>query len=209
MFDIVSDEAAQFDQDHHQFSLRMGKGEIAKPPKKRRDITSNGNSSQQPAAATSSRYPSLNLADWIDSPILAKEGANQYHPGVIKSVPSHNHVEVSLDRQPQTRTYSNILDHSDLVISNHSAPAIMIKVGLNVCIKVRNEDSYFSLGTVKQINKGPPMQCLVQLVQCESQEIWVSRAGVRLIQPPWYDDLVDTGAQEVSDNRLTFCLDVL
>lgn len=173
----------------------MGKGEIAKPPKKRRDIPTDNNPPQTPVMTA--RLPSLNLADWIDSPILAREGANQYHPGVIKSVPSPNSVEISLDRQSESRTYSNILEHSDLLISNHSAPAIMIKVGLNVCIKVRNEDSYFSLGTVKQITKGPPMQCLVQVQSIHGEEIWISRAGVRLIQPPWYDDLVDTGAQEV------------
>lgn len=170
----------------------MGKGDIARPPKKRRDITMD----HTPAMPTKS---SVNLNDWIDSPILAKDVSGHYYPGIITGVPSVNTVDVMLDRHSQNepRTFTNILEHTDLIVSNHSAPAIMLKVGVLVCIKSKNDDAYFSLGTVKRVEKGPPMQCLVQ-THSDNQELWVSRAGVRLIQPPWYDDLEDTGGQEVS-----------
>lgn len=167
------------------------KGDIARPPKKRRSLTV-----QAAVPPTKSKSSTVNLCDWIDTSILAKDGIH-YYPGIIKSVPSPTSIEVLLDRHNEPQTFCDILDNNDAILSNHSAPAIMIKQGLAVCVKSKPTDLYFSVGSVKELRQGPPMQCLVQIPDALTDELWVSRAAIRLLQPPWYDDLVDTGGQEV------------
>lgn len=175
---------------------------IAKPPKKRKGseliVDNDFVSVPQPLRPKSAtRTSTVNLSDWLESPILAKDGPIHYYPGVIKSVPSSTSVEIQLDKHNEPQTFSDVLSKNDEIISNHSAPAIMIKQGLVVCVKSKPADHYFSVGTVKELKQGPPMQCLIQ-VNDTYQELWVSRAAIRLMQPPWYDDLEDTGGQEVS-----------
>ena len=181
----------------------MKKGDvIAKPPKKRKgvELISNNELSAVTQPLVSKivcRANTVNLDDWLDSNILVKDGLTHYYSGIIKSVPTATSVEVVLDRNNETHIFHDVLSKTDCIISNHSAPAIMIKKGLAVCVKLRPSDNFFSVAVVREIKQGPPVQCLVQMTDT-SQEHWVSRASIRLIQPPWYDDLEDTGGQEVS-----------
>lgn len=168
---------------------------IAIPPKKRKGVTDYELESQQVSMAACVKSSTVNLKDWIGYQILAKDG-DYYYPGTIHSVISPSSVEVLFDHHSTPTPYSNILDTND-VLGNSSAPAILIKAGIHVCVKVQ-QSSYFTIGRVIQVRHGPPMQCLVQVNLPSPATVWVNRALVRLLQPPWYDDLEDTGGQEVS-----------
>jgi len=171
---------------------------IAKPPKKRKGIELTQAENLTPPV----RMSTVDLRDWIGSSILAKHDDSTYEPGVIHSAPTENSVEIIFDRSTQPETYSNILESND-ILGNHSPPAIMIKVGMTVCVRARHEDQIFRVGKIIEIKHGPPMSSLVHI---RNEYLWVPRANLRLLQPPWYDDLEDTTAQEV---RLVFFTDVI
>lgn len=180
---------------------------IAKPPKKRKCLDLDINIS--PAASKPAMMrapPTVNLHDWVDSPVLAKYTSApipQYYPGVIKAVPNPTSIEVELDREGDRKTFPNILENNDTVISNHSAPAILLKPGLAVCVKCCSTDSYYSVGTVSKLRNGPSLQCLIKFPSSQQvADMWVSRAAIRMLQPPWYDDLEDTDGQEVRQPML-------
>lgn len=182
---------------------------IAIPPKKRKGVTDfDTDVSQQPnTTALNYKSSTVNLKDWIGYQILAKDGP-YYYPGTIHSVASATSIEVLFDRHPTTpQLYKDILDSND-ILGNSSAPAILIKTGIHVCVKVQ-QNAYFTIGRVSQIRHGPPMQCLVQTSLPNPTTVWVNRALVRLLQPPWYDDLEDTGGQEVSWEYFEFSISAL
>jgi len=196
----------------------MKKGDqIAKPPKKRKILEQLANEGLPTAPMSvplsfpsmtrpSTRSSTVNLTDWVDSAVLVKQPSNYYYPGVIHSVLTPTSVEVLLDKNGDKQTFHDVLDRTDMVLSNHSAPAIMIKQGINVCVKCKPSDNFFTVCTVKEVKQGPPMHCYVQFSDTQN-EAWVSRAAIRLIQPPWYDDLEDTGGQEVRKVELSVVLE--
>lgn len=175
-------------------------GILVKPLKKRKasdlemtaSISNPGTSIPAPTSAAST---SINLGDWIGSQILARKEDGFYYPGIIKSILAESSIQILLDSDSSTtRNYPNVLETND-ILTNCSAPAIMVKIGVLVCVKAKPSDSHFTVGRVRKIRPGPPMQCLVQI---ENECVWISRAWIRLLQPPWFDDLEDTGGQEVS-----------
>lgn len=178
-------------------SANMKKASIlVKPPKKRKGIELEADYSR---LASSGHSTSVNLKDWIGSQILAKRDDSLYYPGTIQSVLTDNSIQVSIDSDNSLHVYPNVLETND-ILTNCSAPAIMIKIGVPVCVKIKPEDHHFTVGRVRKIKPGPPMQCLVQIDNANQDCVWINRAWIRLLQPPWFDDLEDTGGQEVSLN---------
>lgn len=171
------------------FTCKMSKKtEILKPPKKRKDM-------QVDIPIAHQKASTVNLEDWVGSQILAKDG-DYYYPGTLQEVTPDNSVVILFDASQTTKVYHNIIDSND-ILNNCSPPAIMIKVGVPVCVRI-NHDAHFTVGKVTQVRSGPPMQCLVQISNSVEDAKLVNRALVRLLQPPWFDDLEDTGGQEVS-----------
>ncbi len=74
------------------------------------------------------------------------------------------------------------------VISDHSPLAIMVHIGMPVCVRINPDDSVFYTGRVID-KKSQPVAYHVNLdnVTQETQEpaVWVSKANIRLLQPPW------------------------
>lgn len=156
--------------------------DLSKPLKKRKAVNV---ASTFPA----NRKPVIDLQEWIGASILARYGSGDsvYRPGKIRSCPSAGSVEVVLDKHEEPKAYSDVLSSLD-VLSNHSPAAVLVTEGLSVCVKEKPNDNLFVVGKVKEVVVGPPLKCLVESDSLP-EPVWVNRANVRLMQPPWYDDI--------------------
>lgn len=137
--------------------------------------------------------PLVDLQEWIGSSVLARYGVGNvvvYRPGKITSCPSAGSVTVMLERDSEPTVYSNILNTLDILV-NHPPAAVLVTPGLAVCVKEKADSSHFVVGKVKQICVGPPLRCLIKSDSLREQH-WVNRANLRLMQPPWQDDLRET-----------------
>ncbi|KAK7468067.1 hypothetical protein BaRGS_00036718 [Batillaria attramentaria] len=66
----------------------------------------------------------------------------------------------------------------------------MIKTGSAVCIRLNTDDNCFYDGIV--LEKRPTQGGTLYRVKLDTnlgEERWVSRVNIRLLQPPWYEDL--------------------
>ncbi len=165
---------------------------IAKPPKKRKG------SDLEPDALSSSfsppplKKPLIELKEWKGHRVLAKKD-NTYIPGVIKTIKLNKHLGVQFDGDKDITFFNDLLDtRSSEVISDHSPIALMVQLGMVVCIRINADDTVFYPGKVIE-KKTQPISYHVCLDNKPSQmvesDVWVSRANMRLLQPPWYEDL--------------------
>lgn len=139
----------------------------------------------------------VDLQEWIGASILARYGSGSsfYRPGKIISCPSSGSVKVSLDRELEPTVYSDVLSSPE-ILGNHSPAAVLVTEGLPVCVKERPDDNIFVVGKVKQVNVGPPLKCMVESESLPAA-VWVNRANIRLMQPPWHDDLRECSANQM------------
>ncbi len=70
--------------------------------------------------------------------------------------------------------------------------AMMVQIGARVCVRINKDDAQFYLGRVID-KKSQPVAYHVNLdtLPRNTQEpaVWVSKANIRLLQPPWHEDL--------------------
>lgn len=164
--------------------------EHTKPLKKRKAIELASTSS------FSNIKPGIDLQEWIGSLVLARygSGCSVYRPGKILSCPSSGSVRVLLDKQTDTITYSNVFDSLE-ILGNFSPAANLVSQGSTVCVKEKTDDNLFVVAKVKQLEAGPPLRFLVESENLPS-DVWVNRANIRLMQPPWHDDLMEAGVSQ-------------
>ena len=74
------------------------------------------------------------------------------------------------------------------IISDHSPMGMMVQIGSPVCVRINSDNSVFYMGRVID-KKSQPVAYHVNLdtVPENTQEpaVWVSKANIRLLQPPW------------------------
>lgn len=142
--------------------------------------------------------PAVDLKDWVNTSVLARHGSDPpvYKPGRIVSHPSSGCLHVLLDRTTEPAYYSNVLQTQD-ILSNHPPLPLLITEGLTVCVKEQSDESLFVLAKIKQVESGTPVRCLVE-TSSHSSPFWVARANIRLIQPPWQDELFIAHKSSVS-----------
>ena len=146
--------------------------------------------------------PGIDLQEWIGSLVLARYGSgfSVYRPGKILACPSAGSVTVLLDKNPDPITYSNVFVSLD-ILGNYSPAANLVSQGATVCVKEKTDDNLFVVARMRQVEAVPPLRCLVQSENL-SCEVWVNRANIRLMQPPWHDDLLEAGVtQPVRKNQ--------
>ena len=184
---------------------------IMKPPKKRKNTdietdpylqnnaTAVANEKSIPdnqliqPVQTMAKAAAVNLAEWRGHRVLAKKG-NHYFPGVIKTILNNNDVGVMFDSDQEVRYFSSTSRSVD-IISDNAPPAMSILVGMQVCIRNSSDLGEFSVGKVTEKVSQPPSY--VVLLENSSQasggvhaeSVKVSRANLRLLQAPWFEDL--------------------
>jgi len=139
----------------------------------------------------------IDFQEWIGSLVLARYGSglSVYRPGKIVSCPSADSIAILLDKQSEPMIYSGILNTLD-VLGNHPPAAMLVTEGIAVCVKEKQDDNVFVVAKVKEVNAGPPLKCLVESENLPN-DVWVNRANIRLMQPPWYDELKEASLNHV------------
>ena len=141
---------------------------------------------------SSKRSLVVDLSEWKGQRILARKGS-AYWPGVIKELQPNCRVGVLFDGGREIHFYSDALNSLPFdIISDFSPPVSAIDVESNVCVRIDPEASEFYSGRVIEKKRLPPSYLV--LLDSKPEEfmddsLWVSRANLRLLLPPWFEDL--------------------
>ncbi|CAH0562237.1 unnamed protein product [Brassicogethes aeneus] len=132
------------------------------------------------------------LSEWCDHRVLARQG-DCYYPGVIRKATNSN-IMVELDGKESKCVYfSNVFDKDWCNVIGDAAPSVnQISTATRVC--VRHNQSMFIEGVVCSILEGQPVRFTVALIP-RGDEITVKRSDLRLLRPPWWDELANIEPQ--------------
>ncbi|XP_077525273.1 protein capicua homolog isoform X3 [Amblyomma americanum] len=184
-----------FDEEESRLDDELKKA-ASKLPKKRKfdfDFSEVDPSfSSRNSSTTAEPVPGVDLRDWKSHRVLVRLN-DLYVPAVIKDVASDRDVIVQLDSsQHQLFRVRDVFDAARLdVIGDHSPSPGQVTKGMQLCVRV--EDNVYAEGIVAEIRSRPPIQYFVRFlkrpgsVSCDG--VWVTRAGLRLRQPPWWEDM--------------------
>ncbi|XP_011503785.1 PREDICTED: putative transcription factor capicua [Ceratosolen solmsi marchali] len=149
----------------------------------------------------------IDLNEWKDHRILALRN-NHYYPGVIKHA-SEETLLIELDTEKELIKFNNILTSRKYdVISDACPSSRQISLDTKVCFRQPNFanlseqeklTNVFSIGIICKILV-KPTRFIVEMLSNNENYI-VRRADLRLIRPPWWDELEES----YEDNR-TPCL---
>lgn len=145
----------------------------------------------------------VNLREWIDNYVLARQG-KYYYPGIIRTVSTSGEVYVQFEGDDQkTIIYRDVFNTGKYdIISNASPPGDKVSPGARVCVRAAlsqgdssKSQKIFVEGTIIRMIRNP-VRCVVKV---SGKEEIVPRADVRLVLPPWWDELQDS---EVSNGYM-------
>ena len=186
-------------------STNVPQKQIAKPPKKRKLESPVDCTLSQGMGMVSlpvMKRPMLDLSEWTAHRVLVRRNMC-YLPGMIKTI-QNRHIEVQLDNVDTLVTFEDILDtHTPEVVSDSSASAVMLQIGVQVCVRVNSRESVFYPGKI--IQKKPLNYHILLESQPENYSepsVWTSRANIRLLQPPWYEDLEEQEVANITQGAL-------
>ncbi|XP_053203379.1 LOW QUALITY PROTEIN: putative transcription factor capicua [Panonychus citri] len=156
----------------------------------------------------SSKELTLDLTDWCGYRVIARLG-NYYQRGEINCYLKREcKVGVKFDDKDETIAdkfvYFNPLDCSSII--NDSCPSPnQITIGLDVVSRCPESENLFRKGIVADILSTEPnslssARYVVKFNECEF--IKVSRANIRLLKPPWWEE-VDNLSMEKSTSSHT------
>ncbi|KAF8774863.1 Protein capicua like protein [Argiope bruennichi] len=134
----------------------------------------------------------IDLRDWKGQRVLAKFNII-YLPGVIKELKNGCDIVILFDNQ-STKCILDVLGNGKYdVISDHSPSPGQVKIGTSVCVRVNQDENVFVVGEVISINLKPVL-FNVKLEHTSEYglagtTVWVSRANIRLLLPPWWEEL--------------------
>lgn len=186
---------------HEMETHEEEKKSIAIPPKKRK-----GNEIEREPSPPSKRH-SIDLSEWINQRVLAKRDG-LYQPGQISDIRQNRHIGVLFDSDKNTVYFNDVMDQRAQfdIISDHSPMAMMTNVGSKVCVRIIPEENYYYEGVIID-KKSQPVSYYVQIQGHHEDKFrdpqWVSRAVLRLIQPPWYEDLQNLPEQQEAPTPLS------
>uniref|UniRef100_A0A8W8KR95 HMG box domain-containing protein n=1 Tax=Magallana gigas TaxID=29159 RepID=A0A8W8KR95_MAGGI len=186
---------------HEMETHEEEKKSIAIPPKKRK-----GNEIEREPSPPSKRH-SIDLSEWINQRVLAKRDG-LYQPGQISDIRQNRHIGVLFDSDKNTVYFNDVMDQRAQfdIISDHSPMAMVTNVGSKVCVRIIPEENYYYEGVIID-KKSQPVSYYVQIQGHHEDKFrdpqWVSRAVLRLIQPPWYEDLQNLPEQQEAPTPLS------
>lgn len=155
---------------------------IAIPPKKRKS------NDMEREVMPPSKRPLIDLSEWINQRVLAKRDC-AYQPAVIREIKNNCHIGVQFDSDKNLLYYNDVADQRNFydIISDHSPMAIMLGIGSKVCVRTNPEENVYFEGQMvaKRVHQ------IGYRVRTKDNKFddWVSRAVLRLLQPPWFEDL--------------------
>lgn len=149
-------------------------------------------------------YPNIDLSEWRDHRVLAKQ-RGLYVPGVIRQAEGCK-VIVELDGlENESIEYSDVFGiNKNDVISDACPQTSHLLMGSPCVVRTtdpirENVQNVFVEGLVYEVLNSP-IRIRVKVTDgdpCKDM-IEVKRADIRLLQPPWADELEEAGTQAVS-----------
>lgn len=140
-------------------------------------------------------YPNgidIDLMDWKGQRVLAKCNGI-YLPGVIKELKNGCNIVILFDKDQSTKCIYDVLGNGKYdVISDHSPSPGQVKVGTCVCVRVNQEENVFVVGEIVSISPKPVFHVKLEGASeygCAGTVVRVSRANLRLLLPPWWEEL--------------------
>ncbi|CAB0020373.1 unnamed protein product [Nesidiocoris tenuis] len=146
------------------------------------------------------RNVDVDLREWVDSHVLAKR-EHVYLPGVIRRAGANGEVWVEFDaygEKGKLVIFTDVLNSGKYdVISDASPSANQVSLGARVAVRAPSEPSGGSqtriyLEGVVYKTLSAPTRFVVRLISTVGgSETVVKRADLRLLQPPWWEELED------------------
>ena len=138
----------------------------------------------------------IDLKEWVDNHVLAKKD-NAYLPGVICQAGGNGEVWVKFDHYDSDLVvFIDVLNSGKYdVISDASPSAGQVTLGARVCVRLPTVDDHqlpprvYLEGVVCKLLTSP-VRFVVRLIT-EGKETVVKRSDLRLLLPPWYEELED------------------
>lgn len=146
----------------------------------------------------------IELKEWVDNHVLAKKD-HAYLPGVICRAGGNGEVWVKFDHYDgEAVVFTNVLNSGKYdVISDASPSAGQVTLGARVCVRITTGDEQqfpsrvYLEGVVCKLLTSP-VRFVVRLISSDCKEVTVKRSDLRLLLPPWWEELEDV---EESCNR--------
>ncbi|KAL0275511.1 UNVERIFIED_CONTAM: hypothetical protein PYX00_003340 [Menopon gallinae] len=148
------------------------------------------------------RNDSINLTEWCGHRVLAKRD-KVYLPGVIKRADNSGELWVKFDYyENDFAVFSDVLGRGRYDIISDASPSVgQVSLGNRVCVRLVTNSSdsqtVFVEGYVCSILTSP-VQFVVKISSNPNEEHVVKRADLRLVQPPWSDELEGLGPPAMS-----------
>lgn len=155
--------------------------------------------------------PNIALHEWIDHRVLAKRNG-VYIAGTIRRADSTNgNVWVEFDvNGEELILFADVLQSGRYDVISDASPTLMqVGDGARVCVRTSSlsddklQSRVFVEGIVHKILTSP-VQFVVQLLGAEPKEYVVKRADIRLLQPPWCDELENDYEHELPPPLLPY-----
>ncbi|GLH00711.1 Protein pangolin, isoform J [Gryllus bimaculatus] len=138
----------------------------------------------------------IELEEWLDHRVLAKQ-EKVYLPGIIRQALPSGDVCVEFDcREGELVVFKDVLGSGKYDVIGDASPSMgQVMLGARVCVRIADSPVnhhassrvYFE-GFVDKILTNP-VQFVVKLTSHQSEPHIVKRADLRLLQPPWWDEL--------------------
>uniref|UniRef100_T1JPJ1 Protein capicua homolog-like domain-containing protein n=1 Tax=Strigamia maritima TaxID=126957 RepID=T1JPJ1_STRMM len=134
----------------------------------------------------------IDLSEWKGTRCLANRNG-VFCQGVIKDVKDNKLVAVLFDGETIPVYFRDVLTRSKYdIVSDHSPSPGQVRKDMRVCARISQEDHRFLEGYVVSVTL-KPVQYQVKFREHfllpDDNLKWVSRANVRLLQPPWWEEL--------------------
>jgi hypothetical protein len=132
----------------------------------------------------------IDLSEWEDNRVLAKKD-KRYLPGVIRKAERSGQVWVKFDYTDELAVFTDVLGSGKYDVIGDASPSTgQVQLGARVCVRdpLATHRVFFE-GVVYKILTSP-VQFLVRLIGGQqNEELLVKRADLRLLLPPWWDEL--------------------
>ncbi|VDP13426.1 unnamed protein product [Onchocerca flexuosa] len=142
----------------------------------------------------------VNLEVWKASRVLARPpDIDGYLPACIKGVRANKDVTVQFDNGTEhvfEDVITSLREYPDILADQAPSPD-SINVADVVCVKWKNDENIYRLAEVLKKTAWPIM-FQMRLHVGLSTDFWFHRASIRLLRPPWYDELNAMGSYNSS-----------
>lgn len=157
-----------------------------------------------PSAGVSGPPLGVCLRDWKGSRVLAKPpGYEIYLPGSISYVQNDKDIAVKFDTTPPDPTaaimFVDVVDakFADVIADQAPAPG-EVKIGMIVVARQSSDNAIWRSAEVVGVSVQPvsfqvrfwdPTANSAGRKMPTPESVWVSRANLRLLRPPWFDEM--------------------